>query len=897
MNEERQRLEAQRLGREDWRLWGPYLAERAWGTVREDYSADARAWRYFPHDHARSRAYRWSEDGLGGISDLYQTLCFAVALWNGEDPILKERAFGLNGNEGNHGEDVKEIYFYPDATPSHSRLRYLYKYPQRPFPYEELVAENARRSRIEPTFGLIDTGVFDDNRYFDVDIVYSKAAPDRIHIRITVTNRGPEAANLDVLPSLWFRNVWSWGDEIAKPALAAATAPEGAAWTVQADHDGLGRYFLYGRSQADLLFTENETNRQRLFDLPSRAPFVKDAFHRYLIEGDAQAVNPAKTGTKCAALTRLQVGAGQSAEIDLVLSAQALDDPFAEGDAVHSARLADADRFYRDLAPEADEEDRRILRQALAGMVWCKQFFHFDVERWIKGDPDVPVPPERLGKLKNRDWKALKAADIISMPDSWEYPWFAAWDLAFHCGALALIDVDFAKEQIELMLRETYLHPNGQIPAYEWNFSDVNPPVHAMGALKVFRAERVQRGQGDIAFLQRVFHKLLLNYAWWLNRKDADGHNVFEGGFLGLDNISVFDRSEPLPEGFSLKQADATGWMAMFALNMTVMALEIATVNASYEDMAIQAFKQFLAIADAIDGNPQGAPSLWDEEAGFFKDLITYPDGSPHRIDVYSMVGLIPLFAAEVIDERLLATAPRFSEILHESREGMFQGHKVCACPEIVNDRGERLLALVDHYKLPRILTRLLSEDEFLSPYGVRSVSRIHEADRDLGMIPGIGHALIEYVPGESNSPMFGGNSNWRGPIWLPVNYALVQAIEKYHRFLGDNFRITLPGQDGTRLNLREIATLIATRNRSLFYPDADGGRPVYADRPVFREDPHWRDFLLFHEYFHAETGQGLGAAHQTGWTGLCANLVLRRYRKDIPPYWRGNDAGPGDPA
>jgi hypothetical protein len=694
---------------------------------------------------------------------------------------------------------------------------------------------------------------------------------------------------LHLLPTLWFRNTWSWDAAAAKPALAAGPAPRGAAWAVEARHPELGAYHLYGRAPAALLFTGNETNAERLWGGANGTPFVKDAFHRRVIHGDTAAVNPAQQGTKCAAWRRVVIGGGERVQFDLVLSAAALADPFARSEVTLSSRQAEANTFYDELLPDADPQDHRIMRQALAGMIWCKQFFHYDVERWLKGDASAGAAARRHDR--NRQWKHIKAGDVLSMPDSWEYPWFAAWDLAFHCGALALIDVDFAKDQIELMLSDRYLHPNGQIPAYEWNFSDVNPPVHALGALKCFRAERVQRGRGDRSFLQRVFHKLLLNYTWWINRKDADGHNVFEGGFLGLDNISVFDRSQRLPDGYSLKQADATGWVAMFALNMTVMALELAVEDPDYENIAIQTYEQFLAIANAIGGYTEGGVSLWDPDSGFFKDLIVTPGGQTHRIDVYSMVGLIPLFATEVIDRRLLANVPRFGERLKGHKGGLFRGNYICVCPDWENERGEHLLSIVDHTMLPAILSRLLSEREFLSDYGVRSVSRIHAERRDLGVLPGIGQAMIEYVPGESTSPLFGGNSNWRGPVWMPVNFTLIQAIEKFHRFLGDGFTVAVPCLGGRELNLREIANLIAERLVNIYRCEAGGCPPAMAGQPVFARDPHWRELLLFYEYFHAETGQGLGASHQTGWTGLIANLVMRRYRKDIPQFWRQDSA------
>jgi hypothetical protein len=886
LNKERRRLESQREGREDWRRWGPYLSERAWGTVREDYSDHGTAWEYFDHDQARSRAYRWNEDGLGGICDEHQRLCFALALWNGRDPILKERAFGLTGNQGNRGEDVKEFYFYTDATPSHSYLRYHYLYPQAEYPYARLIDENRNRGRDNEPFGLLDAGGFDDRRYWDIEMIYAKADDAETHIEIIAHNRGPDKAALHVLPTLWFRNTWSWGDPGAeKPLIETLPAPAGVSYAVRATHPTLGNYHLYGRDAGEALFTENESNLQRLWGQPNVSPYVKDAFHRHVIHDEQDAVNPDRRGTKFAAWHRLDVPAGKSVSLRLVLSPRALDKPFAHSDEVFRLRRAEADEFYQDLLPDATEEDHRIMRQALAGMIWSKQFFHYDVSRWLRGD-QFPPPPWRT-QGRNGAWKHFKAAHVISMPDAWEYPWFAAWDLAYHCGALALVDVDFAKDQLELLLKENYLHPNGQIPAYEWTFGDVNPPVHAMAALKVFRAERVQRGMGDLGFLQRVFNKLLLNYAWWINRKDRDGHNVFEGGFLGLDNISVFDRSQPLPSGYALRQSDATAWMAMFALNMTAMALELAIDDPDYEDMAVQTYEQFMAIANAVNGLDGFGNSLWDADAGFYKDLIVEPNGTHHRIDVYSWVGLIPLFACEVIDKRLLESAPRFRALLHAHKGGLFQGGYVCACPDWENERGEHLLSLVDHTKIKPILMRLLNEGEFLSPYGVRSVSRVHADHRHLGNIPGIGDAYMEYVPGESNSGLFGGNSNWRGPVWMPCNYTLVQALEKFHRFLGQNFTVPVPCLGDREMNLNEIATLIAERLVDIFRRDEHGLIPAFGPDTPFQHDPHWRDMLLFNEYFHGDTGRGLGAAHQTGWTGLVANLVCRRYRKDIPEFWR----------
>jgi hypothetical protein len=885
LNAERQRLEAQHEGRENWRLWGPYLAERAWGTVREDYSEYGGAWEHFDHDQARSRAYRWNEDGLGGISDDKQRLCFALALWNGRDPILKERAFGLTGNQGNRGEDVKEYYFYLDATPSQSWMRYLYKYPQAEYPYGWLVEENRRRSRQDPPFTLLDTGVLNDNRYFDVEVRYAKSSPDEIHVRVIATNHGPDTATIHLIPQLWFRNDWGWGDPMDKPVLREIAAPKGAQWAVQAEHPTLGAYYLYGRHVARVLYTENESNAQRLWNVPNATPYVKDAFHRRIVNGEEGAVNPEHTGTKFGAWHELTVEPGQSVTVGLTLAAQPLAAPFDRREVIFAKREAEASVFYEDLLSEADPQDMRILRQALAGMIWSKQFFHFDVARWLDGDQLLPPGARKWGR--NRRWRHMKSADIISMPDKWEYPWFAQWDLAFHCGALALVDVDFAKDQIESLLNERHIHPNGQVPAYEWSFDDVNPPVLAMAALKIFRAERVQRGKPDVGFLQRVTHKLLMNYTWWLNRKDADGNNVFEGGFLGLDNISVYDRSQPLPPGFSLKQADATGWMAMFALNMTLMCLELTASDSDYEDVAIQCYLQFLGIANTIAGGSGMGISLWDEQDGFFKDVVVGPDGSAQRIDVFSWVGLIPLFACEIVDRRLLEAAPRFHQVMNAHRYGLFDGNYVSECPTKTNARGEHLLALVDAEKLKRILQHLLSEDEFLSGYGIRSVSRIHATRQDLGHVHGIGRALIEYVPGESTSGLFGGNSNWRGPIWMPTNYVLVQAIERYYRFLGDGFKVQVPCMGGVEMTLNDIAKLISDRLVNIFRRGADGRIPAMPADSPFQRDPAWRDLLLFNEYFHGETGLGLGAMHQTGWTGLVANLVQRRYREDIPTYWK----------
>jgi hypothetical protein len=760
----------------------------------------------------------------------------------------------------------------------------LYRYPQSAYPYEQLIKENLKRGVFQPPFNLLDTGIFDDNRFWDVEVIYAKDSPDKINIRICVTNHGPEPAVLHLLPSLWFRNTWSWGLEDDEPQITRLSQ-EKHRWCVKARHETLGDYYLYGRRHVELLFTNNESNNEQLWGAKNAGPYVKDAFHRYLIDNDHTAVNPEQCGSKFAAHYSLPLLAGHQAQVNLVLCAKLLENPFHRYEVIFSKRQGEANGFYDDLLPEAGPQDHNIMRQAFAGMVWNKQYYCYDVERWLSGDL-VPPPPGHAQR-RNRFWQHFKAEHVLSMPDTWEYPWFAAWDLSYQCCALALLDIDFAKQQVELLLQENYFHPNGQIPACEWDFSDVNPPVHAMAALKVFRAERVQRGVSDLSFLQKVFNKLLLNYAWWINRKDSEGYNVFEGGFMGLDNISVLNRSQALPPGFKLKQADATGWMAMFSLNMTVMALELAVKNRDFEDIAIQTFSQFLSIANTIAGHGERFISLWDEEAGFFKDLIVTPGGEQHRIDVYSWVGLIPLFATEVIDRRLLDNVPRFRLLLAEHARGMFRGNLVCQCPEWENARGERLLALVNEKMLPRILQRLLNEEEFLSPYGVRSVSKIHEKHRDLGHIPGVGPALIGYEPGESRSGIFGGNSNWRGPVWLPTNYSLIQALEKFYRFLGDNYTVPVPSLNNQELNLKEVATLLADRLVDLYLRDDYGDIPALGSKALFRHNPLWQDKFLYYEYFHGDHGQGLGASHQTGWTALIANLVMRKYHRDIPEFWR----------
>lgn len=877
MGTESGRIKEQWEGAVNWRLWGPYLSERAWGTVREDYSPYGEAWDYFSHDQARSRAYRWNEDGLGGISDEKQRLCLALSLWNGCDPILKERAFGLTGSQGNHGEDVKESYFYLDATPTHSYMKYLYKYPQTEYPYALVVDENRRRGRKDPPFSLMDTGAFAENRYWDIEVVYAKDGPEKVLVWITVHNRGPEAATIHLLPTLWFRNTWSWGGESEKPVMSEEAVKKGAAWCVTAEHPELGAYRLFGAQKARTLFTENETNLERLWGVPNKAPYVKDAFHRHVVNKEEQAVNPEKTGTKFAAWHMLEVPAGSSAHIDLVLTSRTDEEPFKDFDKTVEKRKAEADELYSAILPSAAGEDLSILRQAAAGLIWSQQFFHYDVARWLDGD-EFPPPAERKWG-RNHLWRHLKAADVISMPDAWEYPWFAAWDLAFHCVALSLCDMELAKRQVELLLSERYLHPSGQIPAYEWAFADVNPPVQAWAALEVFRADRRRTGKGDLAFLRRVFNKLLLNFGWWLNRKDPESRSVFEGGFLGLDNISVYDRSQPLPPGYSLKQADATGWMAMFILNLTAMALELAVEEPEYEEMAIQIHGQFFAMSNAVHGYNETGVALWDYADSFFKDVLVGPQGQ-FPLSVFSWVGLIPLFACEIIGPDRIENLPRYNAFLNAHAMGKYDGHFVCACPATVNPRKEHLFSLLQPANLPAVMKRVLDETEFLSPHGIRALSRIHETRSDLGTVPGLGMTMIKYEPGESESGLFGGNSNWRGPSWFPLNYLLVQSLDRFHQYLGDSFMVQAPFKSGDDITLGEAADEIARRLVGIFRRDKRGIRPAFPEDSPFQSDPHWRDLLLFHEYFHAETGQGIGAAHQTGWTALAANLIEREYAR-----------------
>jgi len=871
------RLDEARLRQKHWKRWGPYLSERAWGSVREDYSPGGTAWDYFPHDHARSRAYRWNEDGLAGISDRHQRICFALALWNRRDPILKERLFGLTGSEGNHGEDVKEYYFYVDSTPTHSYMKFLYKYPQAAFPYAQLVEENRRRSRHDPEYELVDTGIFDENRYFDVAVEYAKADVEDMLIRITVTNRGPEAASMDLLPTIWFRNTWSWAPEAPRPALTRAEGPRPA---FAIEEPQYGRRWLHCDAAPALLFTNNETNTERLFGCRCGERYTKDAFHRHLIDGEPDAVDPAERGTKGAARYALDVPAGASITVRLRLddAAPGAGDPFdAAFDELFEQRRREADEFYATVIPEEVSDDaRNVARQACAGLLWSKQYYHYVVRDWLHGDPAQPPPPSDRQRGRNREWTHLHNADVISMPDKWEYPWYAAWDLAFHCVALALVDADFAKEQLALLLREWYMHPNGQLPAYEWAFGDVNPPVHAWASWRVYKIEQKRRGTGDLKFLERVFHKLLLNFTWWVNRKDAEGMNVFQGGFLGLDNIGVFDRSAPLPTGGHLEQSDGTSWMAMYALNMLAIAMELARHNPAYEDVASKFWEHFLNIAHAMSGgrlHGGAGHDLWDEEDGFFYDVLHLPDDSRVPLKIRSLVGLIPLLAVQTLEPEALSRLDGFHR-----RLDWFIRHRPdltgdVACMRTPGHGERRLLAILDGDRLRRVLAVMLDEREFLSPYGVRAVSQRH---RDQPYVLRIdGHEYrVAYEPGESTSGLFGGNSNWRGPIWFPINVLLVEALQKFHHYFGDGYQVECPTGSGRMLTLWEVAEEISRRLTRIFLDDPNGRRPVFGGVELFQTDPHWHDLVPFHEYFHGDTGAGVGASHQTGWTALVAKLL-----------------------
>jgi len=880
---EQQRLEADERRDGNWKRFGPYLAERQWGTVREDYSADGSCWDYFPHDHARSRAYRWGEDGLLGIADRQGRLCFALALWNGADPILKERLFGLTGPQGNHGEDVKEEYFYLDSTPTHSYMRALYKYPQRAYPYALLIEENARRGRAQREFELVDTGVFADGRYFDVFAEYAKAAPEDLLITLTVANRGPDQAPLVLLPTVWFRNTWSWGRQgegySARPSIVAA-GDGGFALA----HPAMGHYHLAveaepgtGRAPA-LLFTENETNYERLFGTPNATPYVKDAFHEYVVNGRVDRVNPARAGTKGAALYTLVVPGGAEVRVRLRLSASGassdrapLHDPFAGFDAMVGQRRDEADAFYDAKTGPLSADETPVVRQAYAGLLWSKQFFHYDVRAWLEGDPAHPPPPASRRTGRNAEWGHLYNRDVLSMPDKWEYPWFAAWDLAFHMLPFARIDPAFAKSQLLLMTREWYMHPNGQLPAYEFAFGDVNPPVHAWATWRVYKLGVDGDGKRDREFLGRMFRKLLLNFTWWVNRKDAQGRNLFSGGFLGLDNIGVFDRSRPLPTGGYLEQADGTAWMAFFCATMLSMAIELAKGDPSYDDMASKFFEHFVHITDAM--NALGGNGLWDEQDGFFYDKL-HAGGQAHPLRVRSLVGLLPIIAVEVLEDEAMSALPAFRRRMRwflENRPDLAGLVSLTPGPDAAQDR--MLLSIPSRERLIKVLRYMLDEDEFLSPYGIRSLSKVHQR-APYRFFHGGEEFRVDYVPGEGTTGLFGGNSNWRGPIWMPVNYLLVEALERYHHFYGDGLRVECPVGSGRFLNLREVSLELSARLARIFLPGPEGRRPCHGDHPHFAGDPHWRDLILFHEYFHGETGRGVGASHQTGWTALVTRFI-----------------------
>jgi hypothetical protein len=865
-----------------WKKWGPYLSERQWGTVREDYSQNGDAWNYFSHDQARSRAYRWGEDGIAGISDDHQWVCFALAMWNGEDPILKERIFGLTNSEGNHGEDVKEYYFYLDSTPTHSYMKYLYKYPQAAFPYHALIQTNRQRGRENFEYELLDTGIFNENRYYDVFVEYAKNTPEDILVQISVHNRGPDPAVLHLLPTVWFRNTWWQSENAPRPELKEFFAKKNLT-AISIHHPDLGEYALYAEGAVPLLFTDNETNQQRIFGIPNTSRHVKDGINDFVVQGDEGAVNPAHAGTKASVLYQLEIGPGEGEVVRLRLTDAGLSrleevylhgNPFGEAfEGVMDQRRLEADDFYHSITPQNTTPDSaNVVRQALAGMLWTKQFYHYDVGQWLQ-ERGVDQLSDNRSSIRNSQWAHLFSSDIISMPDKWEYPWFAAWDLAFHAIAFSTVDIDFAKEQVNLLLREFYLHPTGQLPAYEWNFSDVNPPVHPWAAWHVYNIEKLHRGKGDLQFLEQTFQKLMLNFTWWVNRKDRDGSNVFDGGFLGLDNIGVFDRSAPLPTGGYLEEADGTAWMALFSQNMLQIALELALHNPSYEDLALKFGEHFLWIATAMDRTGNQRESMWDEEDGFFYDLLRLPDGSTTRLKVRSMVGLLTLCASTVIPT---TAADRFPKLIQRAKEFLDrQSRRVetIAQPDKPGVNGRLLLAILNEEKLSRVLGHMLDENEFLSPYGIRSLSKFHAAHPYEYFVNG--QVLrVAYLPAESDSGMFGGNSNWRGPVWMPVNVLLIRGLLNLYTYYGDDFTVDCPTGSGTRMNLLQVSAEIGQRLTRLFTRDEHGRRPAVGGVEKFQIDPNWQDLIPFHEYFHGDNGAGLGASHQTGWTGLVAGLI-----------------------
>ncbi len=899
MNAEQRRLEEANRGEQPWRQWGGYLSERQWGCVREDYSPGGTAWDYLPHDHARSRAYRWGEDGLAGFCDDHGQLCLALALWNERDPILKERLFGLNNSEGNHGEDVKECYWYLDALPTHSYLKMLYKYPQREFPYNQLVEENRRRTKHDPEFEILDTGVFDDDRYFDVVVEYAKAGPRDVLMQITITNRGPEAARLHVLPQLWFRNIWSWRPEFNKPKLSVVETG-----TIAAEHYQLGNYHWYIDGDAELLFCDNDTNARRLFGLADAEGFFKDAFHEYLIHGNHAAVNPAHTGTKAAAHFAISIEAGKTATIRTRLSEHPLSPAFNDFDETLLTRRKETDEFYGHLQHGIHDADARsIQRQALSGLIWTEQFYHYDVARWLQGDELQPPPPPERKHERNSHWRHLKCREMMSVPDKWEFDWFAAWDLAFHCVAMALVDPEFAKEQLVLLGREWFMHPNGQLPAYEWAFGDVNPPVHAWAAWRVYQIDRKRHGHhGDRKFLEKVFHKLLLNFTWWVNRKDAQNRNVFDGGFLGLDNIAVFDRNAPLPTGGRMAQADSTGWMAMYCLNLMRIALELALHDSAYESIATKFFEHFLSIVEAMNhmgarAAEEGGVGMWDDQEEWYCSIAEFPGGDPIRLKSFSMVSLIPLFAVETIEPHEMDRLPEFRDRLLWLREHRKDLAQLVAEWKLPGFGERRLLAMVRGHRMKRVLSRMLDETQFLSDYGVRSLSKYHQQHPINVHFQGQDNRL-SYEPGESEGGLFGGNSNWRGPIWFPVNYLLIESLQKFHHYYGDDFKIECPTGSGKYLTLLEVSEELTRRLTKIFLRDAAGRRAVSGPYEKLQTDPHFRDHVWFHEYFHGDNGRGLGANHQTGWTALVAKLLQpKRPPRQGPSPNHGTEALPQTPA
>lgn len=871
LTREQEKLKEDRERKAYWRRWGPYLSERQWGTVREDYSVDGEAWDYFPHDHARSRAYRWGEDGLGGISDNHQRLCFAISLWNTKDPIIKERLYGLAGSQGNHGEDVKEYYYYLDNTPIHSYMKYLYKYSQSEFPYARLVRENQQRDRITAEFELIDTGIFNEDRYFDVFIEYAKNTPEDILIKITIINRGPDPHVLHLLPTLWYRNIWSWADVNERPVLKQVIANE---WLtiVEAKHPSLGTRWLYCEGPKQLLFTENETNHERLFGGHNPSPYVKDGINEYIVHGNEAAVNPAKTGTKMSAHYKFILTPGDPVTVRLRLSDSGeLYEPFgSEFDKIIKAQIQEADEFYAHLIPDSLTEDmKNVQRQAFSGMLWTKQFYHYVIETWLHGDEKEPLPPLERYQGRNHEWDHLYAEDILTMPDKWEFPFFAAWDTAFHLIPFVLIDPDFAKKQLTLLTREWYMHPNGQIPAYEWDLSDVNPPVHAWVAWRIYKIDKKMTGHADKLFLERIFQKLLLNFTWWVNRKDRDGRNVFQGGFLGLDNIGIFDRSSP-PVGH-LEQTDGTSWMGMYCLNMLKIVIELALDNPAYEDIASKFFEHFLYIANAMNRLGGKDISLWNQEDGCYYDALHLPSGDTQPLKIRSMVGLIPLFAIETIEKDVLEQLPDFTR-----RMKWFMEHRKDLIQNLYCDTSQggtmQRISIVNNDQLRLILEKLLDENEFLGPFGIRSLSKFHEKNPYVFIADGHEYC-VSYEPAESSSDMFGGNSNWRGPVWFPVNFLIIESLQKFHYFLGDKFKVEFPTGSGNKLTLWEVSQELSQRLLKIFLKDKSRNRPVFGGVQKFQTDPHWKDYILFYEYFHGDSGAGLGASHQTGWTGLVAKL------------------------